>query len=192
MLKKCAVIAFVLMLAPTGAHADWLLTPSLGTTFGNSTRGNEHFTYGLSIGWMGAGIFGWEADLSYTPEFFQENDDRFRFVDDANVTSWMLNAIVGIPVGGQRGGGFRPYVSGGIGLMQYQQQSVDQLFDVDKNEFGVNLGGGAMGFVSDHVGLKGDLRYFNALHDPEPDNEFDVAVAPFGFWRGSVGLTFRW
>jgi opacity protein-like surface antigen len=181
MVKKSVVIAFVLMLLPAGAYADWLLTPSLGTTFGNSTRGNEHFTYGVSIGWMGAGIFGWEADLSYTPEFFEENDDRFRFVDDANVTSWMLNAIAGIPVGEQRGGGFRPYVSGGIGLLQYQQQSVDQLFDVDKNEFGVNLGGGAMGFVSDHVGLKGDLRYFNALHDPEPDNEFDVAVAPFGF-----------
>ena len=70
MLKKCAVMgALLLALSPAAAHADWLFTPNLGTTFSSSTNSNEHFTYGASIGWMGAGIFGWEADLSYTPEF---------------------------------------------------------------------------------------------------------------------------
>jgi len=190
-LRFAAIVLFALLSVPAVASADWLFTPNVGTTFGNSTRGNEHLAYGASIGWMGSRFLGWEADLSYTPEFFEGNDSRFRFVDDANVTSWMINAVIGAP-GGVRGGRFRPYVSGGIGVLQYRQQSADQLFDIDKNEFGVNLGAGATAFATDHVGFRGDVRYFNALRDPEPDNEFDVAFGPFGFWRGSVGLTFRW
>ena len=93
MLKKCAVMAaLVLALSPAAAHADWLFTPNLGTTFGGDTNGNEHFTYGASIGWMGAGIFGWEADLSYTPEFFEGSDADFDFSGGSNVVSVMANA----------------------------------------------------------------------------------------------------
>src|SRR4051794_40305333 len=75
MLKKYALMAaLVLVLVPATAKADWLFTPNVGTTFKSSTNDNEHFTYGASIGWMGAGIVGWEADFSYTPEFFAADD----------------------------------------------------------------------------------------------------------------------
>src|SRR5919109_2140011 len=99
MLKKCAVMAaLVLALSPAAAHADWLFTPNLGATFGGSTP-TEHFTYGASIGWMGNGIFGWEADLSYTPDFFEPSGGGLEFVDSNNVVSVMGNAIIGIPIG---------------------------------------------------------------------------------------------
>ena len=81
MLKKCALMAaLVLVLAPATAKADWLFTPNFGGTFGGTASGNEHMTYGASIGWMGQGIFGWEADLSYTPEFFEPGDGDIDFV----------------------------------------------------------------------------------------------------------------
>src|SRR5215475_14132355 len=119
MLKKCALMAaLVLALSPAAAHADWLFTPNLGTTFGGSTNGNEHFTYGASIGWMGNGIFGWEADLSYTPDFFEPSGGGLDFVDSNNVVSVMGNAIIGIPIGGQHGGGFRPYFAAGLGKLR--------------------------------------------------------------------------
>ena len=38
----------------------------------------------------------------------------------------------------------------------------------------------------------GDLRYFRSLQDAEPDNDLDLSLGSFDFWRGSVGLTFRW
>jgi len=193
MLKKCVILAaLATVLAPAAASADWLLTPNIGTTFGGNTGGREHFTYGASIGWMGAGVFGWEADLAYTPEFFKSNDDDFAFVDSSNVTTFMVNAIIGVPVGGTRGGGVRPYFSGGLGVIKSNVEDAQSVFKVNNSEFGFNLGAGAMGFVSDHVGFRGDVRYFRQFTDPEPDNEFDIGLGDLDFWRATAGITFRW
>ncbi len=190
--KYVLMAALVLALAPATARADWLFTPNLGTTFGADTNGNEHFTYGASIGWMGAGIVGWEADLAYTPEFFKGSDGDFNFTGDSNVTSWMGNAIIGVPFGGQRGGGFRPYLAVGAGVLQREVNDANSLFDINNNEFGFNVGGGAMGFMTDHIGFRGDVRYMRSLEDPTEDNEFDIGVGNFDFWRGTAGVTFRW
>jgi len=193
MFKKYALLAaLVLMLVPGAASADWLFTPNLGTVFGGDASGREHLTYGASIGWMGAGVFGWEADFAYTPEFFEGDDDDVDLVDSSNVTTFMVNAIIGIPAGGTTGGGFRPYFSGGIGMMQTNVTGTNSLFKVDNSEFGINLGAGAIGFVSDHVGIRGDIRYFRSLSDPDEDNEFDIALGDFDYWRATAGLTFRW
>lgn len=193
MVKKSAMLAaLVLILSPSAARADWLFTPSIGAGFGGDASGREHLTYGASIGWMGAGAFGWEADLAYTPEFFEADDDDFDAIDNSNVTSFMANVIVGVPIGGQTGGGVRPYVSGGAGVMQSNVQGAEDLFEINNSEFGVNLGGGVMGFMTDHIGFRGDLRYYRALTDPEEDNEFDIDFGSFDFWRGTAGVTFRW
>jgi hypothetical protein len=193
MLKKWAIMAaLALVLAPGAARADWLFTPNIGAGFGGNASGSSHLTYGASIGWMGAGVFGWEADLAYTPEFFEGDDEDFDLIENSNVTSFMVNALIGVPVGGQRGGGFRPYVSVGAGLLQQQVADSEQLFEFSNNEFGINLGFGAMGFASDHIGFRGDLRYYRALADPDEDNEFDIDFGNFDFWRGTAGVTFRW
>jgi hypothetical protein len=39
--------------------------------------------------------------------------------------------------------------------------------------------------------VRGEVRYFRSLQDNEPDDEFDVALGSFHFWRTSVGATFR-
>lgn len=193
MLKKCAVMAaLAVMLSPAAARADWLFTPSIGTGFGGDASGRSHLTYGASIGWMGAGIIGWEADLAYTPEFFEGDDNDIDLVANSNVTSFMANLLVGVPIGGQTGGGVRPFLSGGLGVLQTNVQGDDDLFEINNSEFGVNLGAGLMGFMTDNVGFRGDVRYYRALSDTEEDNEFDVALGKFDFWRGTVGITFRW
>jgi Outer membrane protein beta-barrel domain len=193
MLRKCALTAaLLLVLAPGTARADWLFTPNLGMSFGGNASGNEHASYGATIGWMGAGIFGWEADFAYTPEFFEPGDGDVDLIDNSNATTAMFNAVIGVPIGGQRGGGFRPYVSGGAGLLQTNVNDAKSLFTVNNSEFGVNIGVGAYGFVSDHVGIRGDVRYFRALTDPTEDNEFDISFGNFNFWRGTAGVTFRW
>ena len=193
MLKKCALLAaLALVLAPASARADWLFTPNVGAGFGGDASGREHLSYGASIGWMGAGVFGWEADFAFTPEFFEGDDDDFDVFDSSNVTTFMVNALVGVPVGGTTGGGFRPYFSGGLGLLQTSVEDAESLFTVDNSEFGFNLGGGAMGFMTDHVGFRGDVRYFRPLSDPDEDNEFDISIGDFVFWRATGGVTFLW
>lgn len=194
MVKKFAIMAaLALALSPATARADWLFTPNIGAGFGGNADTGEHLTYGASIGWMGAGVLGWEADLSYTPEFFEGDDDDVDFFDtDSNVTTVMGNVLVGVPIGGQTGAGVRPYFVGGAGLMQSRVEDADELFEIDNNDFGVNVGGGVMGFMTDNVGFRGDIRYFRAFGEDETNDQVDFDFSDFDFWRGTVGVTFRW
>ena len=104
----------------------------------------------------------------------------------------MANLIVGVPIGGQTGKGFRPYVAGGIGMLKTHVVDDAQLFHVSENDLGVDLGVGAMGFMSDHVGFRGDVRYYRDLQNPTSTGDFTLATGKFDFWRGTVGLAFRW
>ena len=186
---KTAVALVCLVVTATPARADWLFTPYLGVSFGGDTSG-QHVTYGASIGWMGAGIVGWEADFQFTPEFFEPNDTDVDFFGSSNVFTVMGNVIIGIPVGGQTGGGIRPFGIAGIGLIQQNTDS-DEAFDIDSNEFGFNLGGGVMGFFNDNVGLRGDIRYVRSFEEAD-DNLVTIGIGDFDFWRANVGVVFRW
>jgi len=198
MLKKFALVAaLLLVIGPASARADWLFIPNIGTGFGGDLPKNDKLTYGASIGWMGAGILGWEADLAYTPQFFENGTDNVTFADSDNVSTVMGNVIIGIPVGGQHGKGVRPYAAAGVGLMKTRVEDATQLFNVDNNSFGYDLGAGVMGFMTDHIGLRGDVRYFRDFRNTSSsgDNNVDfsnLAVGNFDFWRGTIGLAFRW
>jgi opacity protein-like surface antigen len=198
-----ALSALVVGMVPKTASADWLFTPFVGANFGGNANFGDFATFddeverrvdfGASLGWMGKGIVGFEVDFGYSPNFFQDTngDANFEF-GDSNVTTLMANVLVGAPIGGQHGGGIRPYASGGLGLMRASATGSSFFNDLNTNDFGVNVGGGVQGFFSDNVGIRGDIRYFRSLQDNEPDGEFDVALSDFNFWRGTVGVTFRW
>jgi hypothetical protein len=208
--KLCFVAilsAFAVAATPNRASADWYLTPFVGGNFGGSAdfTGNNSFSdeaerrvdVGASLGWMGKGIAGVELDWGWSPNFFQNTTGNANFkFGDSNVTTLMGNVILGIPIGGQRGGGIRPYVTGGAGLLR-SNISATTLFgtslnDLHTSDFGVNAGGGVQGYFNDHVGLRGDLRYFRLLGDNSPSsNNLDLTLADFNFWRGTIGVTFR-
>lgn len=197
-----AVVAAALLAAPQRASADWFLTPYIGGVFGGSADFGDfddfddeferRVNFGASLGWMGNGIVGLEADFSWTPNFFENTfgDADFDF-GDSNVTTLMGNLIVGAPIGGQRGPGLRPYASGGVGLMRSQVDGGGLFNDIDRNDLGVNAGAGVHGFFGDNIGIRGDVRYFRSLEDDEPDDDFDVSLSDFSFWRATVGVTFR-
>ena len=193
------ILALVLGTAlaiPVQARADWIFTPYIGANFSRGgdlldfEGGNTTVNFGGSLGWMGAGIFGLEVDFGYSPHFF-ETDDVTTL--DGNVTSFMGNVIIGIPIGGQTGGGVRPYVSGGAGLLRSRLDDVDDFFDLNENSFGMNAGAGLMVFFTDNVGLRGDVRYFRSLSDDDNDDDtdLDLNLGAFHFWRASAGVSFR-
>jgi opacity protein-like surface antigen len=196
MMKKCLIIAgCVLVLSPAAARADWLLTPILGTTFGGTGESNGNFTYGASIGWMGAGIVGFEAELASTPNVFDIEDELD--IEDADPVndrgmSMMFNAIVGVPMGGSSGGGIRPFFTGGLGWVRSTVEFDEELFEETSSRFGVNLGAGAVGFINEHLGLRGDIRWFKTIDDPDFVAPVQLDSDDISFWRGTAGLTFRW
>ncbi len=177
------------LLSAAPARADWLLTPFAGVTFSGDSQ-KENFTYGGSLAYMGASVVGFELDFGYTPEFFEPDNDEIDLIDDSNVTTVMGNIVIGAPIGGS-GAQVRPYAVGGVGLLRTSVTGTDEFFDISNNDFGFDVGGGVYIFFNDHVGIRGDLRYFRSLRDPEEDNEFDIATGGFDFWRGTGGITFR-
>lgn len=203
MIKKAAILAaLALALSPATARADWLFTPNMGVAFGGDAGGD--LTYGASIAWMGSGIFGVEADIGFTPGILDFDDDVFddAFDDvfnldltDNSATSFMGNVIVGVPVGGTTGAGWRPYIAGGLGWMSVNMS--DNLSDVDLFEdstdsFAVNIGGGAAGFFTTNVGLRGDVRYYRAFVDDDSVPAGFDDLRNVDFWRATAGVTFRW
>jgi opacity protein-like surface antigen len=198
--KLFLISLLTLALVPATASAqDWFFTPFVGANFGgNATFGDfddlddeveRRMDFGATVGWN-PGVVGFEIDFGYSPNFFEDTagDRNFEF-GDSNVTTLMANLLVG----GSSGAGIRPYGSGGVGLIRGRVSDVGGFFDdVATNDFGVNIGGGLHGNVNDNIGIRGDIRYFRSLQDNEPDDEFDLALSNFDFWRGTVGVTFRW
>lgn len=201
-----AICAAVMAAAPATASADWVITPFVGWNFGGSADVNNGITgvsfpnqfehkidYGVSVAQMGAGIIGWEADLGYSPNFFETGtatNNAFEFTNDSNVFTLTGNVIVGAPIGGH-GGSIRPYAVGGVGLIRTNLQDITEAFDVNtKNDFGFDLGGGVMGYFSQNVGIRGDVRYFRSFTG-NSDNVTGLGLSNFHFWRGSVGVAFK-
>lgn len=191
-MKTCVVAAFaavVLVAAP--ARADWLFTPFVGANIGGDTVDTQP-TFGISAAWMGAGAIGFEFDAAWAPDFFDTgDDDPFLLVTDSSVATYMANVVFGAPVGGQTGRGVRPYGSVGIGAIMSRVESELGLVDIDDTTFGWNAGGGVMGFMSDTIGLRGDLRYLGSLQNDLGDSPFTEDLGRFGFWRLTGGLVIR-
>lgn len=182
------------------ASADVLLTPYLGVTFGTGVdlgdlvdfdEFDKKTTYGGTLTWMGAGFIGLEIDFGVTPDFFEVTADGVEDTLDTKVTSFMGNLVVGIPLGGQQGFGFRPYGSGGIGLLRSRLGPTELFDDIDRDDLGLDVGGGAYLFFTNNVGLRGDLRYFRSLTGEDDEDEFLIGLRRLDFWRGTVGITFR-
>jgi opacity protein-like surface antigen len=180
--------AVVAVAAPREARAEGYVSPWAGVNFGSDID-NGRGTFGVNAGGMGAGVIGGEVGFGYSPSFFgTENDFGSNTVIDL-----MANLIVGIPVGGTSGPGFRPFVTGGIGLLRTQFDN-NTFTDVSSsnNMMGWNLGAGVMGYFNDHVGLRGDVRYTRGWEDLDTGiTAIDVNDSQLHFWRTSIGVVIR-
>ncbi len=184
-LVLCATLAVVA--APVVAHADGYISPFIGTNFGNNS-GNGRTNVGADVGWMGGGIIGAEVDFGYAPSFFG-SEGTF---GSNSVMDLMGNVVLGIPVGGTKGIGVRPYVTGGIGLIRSRFDGpAGTASTITNDEAGMNAGAGVTGYLSNHLGIRGDVRYFRNLTDGSTENNANIDFGAFHFWRASVGIVIR-
>ena len=198
--KILMISALSLMLLPASAQAQsWFFSPFIGGNFGgnanfgdfpnNSDAVERRMDFGATLGWNPS-VVGFEVDLGFAPNFFENTagDRNFQFGTN-NVTTVMGNLLLTVPPGG----GLHPYASAGLGLIRSSVSSATGLFNnLSTNDLGVNIGGGLNGYFNDRIGIRGDLRYFRSLQDTQANTNLDLSLGNFDFWRGSVGLTFRW
>jgi hypothetical protein len=190
-LMTTAILAAALV--PGQANADWLLSPFVGGNIGGATV-KPKTNFGISAAMMGAGAIGWEFDAGWAPDFFKMDvtDDKFRLINKSSASTYMVNAIVGAPVGGQSHKGVRPYGSAGVGAIRVKVESDLKLVDIKNTDIGWNVGAGAMGFFDDHWGVRGDARYFRSFQNDLANNTAIPDAGRFAFWRITGGVVLRY
>jgi hypothetical protein len=183
-----AIVLSLFILAPAApARADVVLTPYVGSLFGGDLPDGKR-SYGATAAFMGGGIFGAEVGFNYTPSFVPET----LTTPEVSQASLMGNLIVGIPIGSaDQGGQIRPYITGGAGLFRATAKESDFFDRIRSNDFAVNFGGGVMAFFSEHVGVRGDIRYFRTLTDEDSGSGLDFELGDLNFWKWDVGAAFR-
>ncbi len=181
-LHATGIITVIVFCIPVGLAADSIFTPFIGSSYSaHDVKGHpteKVTTLGASLAAMAGGVFGFEIDFARTAKA----SINTVFVENSRTTTAMGNLIIGIPVKG-----VRPYVVGGMGWMKTEVSTV--ALSTKADGLGVAVGGGVMGFFSDHAGARFDLRYTRAVSIGESIR--DVVFESPAFWRASLGLALR-
>ena len=178
--------AMTLASAPA-AHAQGFIAPFIGYDFGGDSGcfdvddcEDKNLNAGVAFGSMG-NVLGSELEFGYARNFFGEAPGY-----SSSVLTIMGNAML-VP----KLGPVRPYVLAGMGLIKTNVElEPSSLLESDNNHFGWNVGGGLLVFFGDHVGIRGDIRYFHAFQDLELLG-FEVDGTKLDFGRASAGLVFK-
>jgi hypothetical protein len=195
--RSARILAALLLIArPSSAAADWLLVPFIGgslapeTTFVIPEEGaGRKLTLGGSVALLSDGFLGVEADFGHTPGFFQ-GDDPLGLVLSSRVTTVTGSVIIAVPLSITRES-LRPYVVGGVGLLQARSRHVGGAIPVEKDLLGVNVGAGAIGMITFQTGLRFDFRYIKAASGS--DGPFArPGLSRLSFWRGTAGIVIRY
>jgi len=202
----------------SGSTGQWFASGFVGSNFGaslhndlnldnvdiNNDNNNSSFEFGGNIGYTWNRMFGVEFLADFTPSFGISNNfniaDANRLVDDPRVSTYMFNAIAGVPISAGR---FEPYVSGGVGGVTLAADVLDNVLDPNGpssrssvTRFGGNIGAGVYTFAG-NVGFRADIRYFRAATDNNrstivADRIAEDLLGGLSVWRANVGIAFRW
>ncbi len=167
-LALVSAVFIVLALAPRPAHAQTFFAPFLGFDFGGDA-GNcpsvstvlncteKRTAYGFGVGHLSHGIFGFEEDFSYAPDFFGSSPT----FGANSVLTLMSNLVVAVPAGP-----VHPYFTAGLGLMRTKVElNLTSLLSTSNTSFAYNLGGGVMIFLPSHLGVRVDYRNLRSATD---------------------------
>ena len=196
LIRLLSVAALAVLLAAPAAQAQGHANVFVGSNFsGDAGRSlssalndGSRLTWGGAIGGTFNGIFGAEVDVAYARHFFGDND----VLGDNYVFTLVPSLIVGVPVGGESGPGFRPYGTAGFGWIR-RDLSVAGVRAIKDNDLGYSVGFGVDGFATTHFGIRADYRYFRTVNADESSNVVGISLdrGNFSFSRGTIGAVFR-
>ncbi len=198
-MPRGSIVLALLALPPATASADWLITPFIGTAFGGETTLQvlssgqlpKKMTFGISGALLSDSILGIEAGVSHVPGLFSGDDPLGLLkTSGSRVTTVDGSIIVAAPLSVTRES-LRPYLIGGLGLMQARSDDAKSIFPIDQDFLGVNLGGGAIGLLTPRTGVRFELRHFKAASGADGPLARE-GLSRLSFWRASVGVTLHY
>jgi hypothetical protein len=197
----------LIAVSPVRASAEWQLTPFLGFSFRGDTNltladgvRERHWNFGGSVRLVGAGILGVESIFVYVPGHLEsaQIDPIFggpppgNDITQSRSLGLMGNVVLTTPRGWNEYG-LRPFVSGGLGLLHAFNN--EGRFPVRLNLLGYNVGGGAVGLLTERVGLRFDLRFYRTVppgQEPTEGLTIDSRRVRLRYWTGAVGVVFKY
>ena len=198
--KAAPYTALLFLLAPTSAHAqaDLLVIPFIGAKFAGHTNivvpaspqepaGGMKNTFGVSATILSDGIVGVEGDFEHTPHFFERGIGGL--ISQSNVTTLTGNVIFAVPRRITRDS-LRPYLVSGVGLLHAHIQTQANVFNTNSNLLGLDVGGGAIGFISPRAGARFELRHFKNLS--RDDEAVTFGSTRLSFWRLTAGAVLKY
>jgi hypothetical protein len=85
------------------------------------------------------------------------------------------------------------YFVGGGGIMRVSWEDVLGVFDTSKVVPAVDVGVGALGFLSNKVGLSWELRRFQRVGEPPLNGRsFGPVAERLSYWRAHMAVVFRY
>jgi hypothetical protein len=174
----------------TEARAQGFISPLIGYDFGGDAKcptlpnlitcQDKKINASVSLGTMGH-ILGGEEEVAYAPNFLGSAAGL-----SSSVLTLMSNVML-VP----KIGPVHPYVLVGTGLIKtHVQFTAASVFTTDNLALGWDVGGGLIGFVGGHVGLRGDLRYFHSFQDLTALG-FTLSNSKLNYGRAGVGLVLK-
>lgn len=157
-----ALAALFIAGATSEATAQSFVSPFVGFNFGGDAACPEvtgcedkRLNVGVAIGRMGS-VLGFETEFGYAKDFFGTAPGFSSSVLTVTGNVMLVPDL----------GPVRPYAVVGLGLIKTRVElTPESLFTTDNNELGWSLGGGAFIFFGEHVGVRGDVRYFHSFED---------------------------
>ena len=162
---RCAVLlAAFLCLSALPASAQGYIAPLAGFNFGGDSGcpeitdcDDKRLNAGVALGVLG-NVFGFEEEFAYARDFFGDTPGV-----SSSVLTVMTNAMFAPNIGP-----VRPFVVAGVGLIKtHVELTPSSVLTSYNNHFGWNLGGGLFIFFGEHLGIRGDIRYFHSFQDLE-------------------------
>ena len=165
------------------SRAQGFISPFIGFNFGGDANcpnitgcEQKRLNFGVSLGKMGS-VFGFEEEFAYAKDFFGTAPTL-----NSSVLTVMSNVMF-VP----RIGPIRPYGLAGLGLIKtHVELTPTSLLTTDNNNFGWDIGGGVI-IGGEHIGVRGDIRYFHSFQD-QTIAAFVLTNSQMNFGRASAAL----
>ena len=185
------VVTLLTFSAAQKAEAQgFIVNPFFNTTLTSPSGDGGHTKRGFGIAFGKNGkIVGTETEIAYHPEIL---DTSANAVAKSKVLTLSQDMVIGPTIGHVKG-----YGAVGAGDLHLNVSSASNLVVPDaeslsSNYFTFNVGGGAIGFITKNIGIRGDLRYLRAFgldFDALQGDNFSLKnLKHFDFWRLNIGL----
>jgi hypothetical protein len=186
------VLALMLLERAPAAAGEIQVRPFLGVTFGGGTTlsppegaDHAHVALGIGVAWLGD-VVGAEAEVAHVPGYLEPDSEAL--VLQSGVTTITGSFVLTLP---HRLTQYtlRPYFVVGGGLLHAGSSQRGGFGDFDTQLGVIDVGGGATGFVTNHVGVTFDVRHFSTTGGTVVG--FSILPAHVAFWRASVAVAIR-